>query len=314
MRFLVTGGAGFIGSNIVERLLKDGHFVRVLDNFSSGKRENLNFVKNTSNFELIKGDIQDKAICEKACKGMDRVLHQAALTSVRESLKSPDIYNSVNIGGSLNILAASVKAKVKRVVLASSTAVYGNVKKLPVKELELLKPISPYALSKLAVEHYSLVFSENSGLETVNLRYFNVFGPRQSPDSAYAAVIPKFIRCMLNGKQPKIYGTGKQSRDFIFIDNVVEANLLAATRPGLKSEVFNVGDGKEYTILRLVNSLNKIIGKDIKPVFLPAKPGDIFRSCADISKIKRKLGYRVKVDFEAGLRKTVDYLRLEGLN
>jgi len=333
MRYLVTGGAGFIGSHIVEHLIKDGHFVRVLDNFSTGKRENLSFAVDcglsTVDFELIEGDIRDKSTCNRACQGVDYVLHQAALRSVPKSMKDPESYNDVNINGTLYMLQAAANAKVKRFVLASSSSVYGDTDKFPEREDAYPLLISPYALSKLAGEYYCRIFSEHFNLETVCLRYFNVFGPKQALDDEYAVVIPKFIHCILHDQQPPIFGTGKQSRDFTYIANVVEANLLAATRglsqseargtqgdcPRAKREglspikhaVFNVANGQDNTILQLVDSLNKIIGKDIKPTFLPPRPGDVFRTSADISKISRMLGYQPKVDFEQGLQRTVEW-------
>jgi nucleoside-diphosphate-sugar epimerase len=320
MRFLVTGGAGFIGSHIVERLLKKGHFVRVLDNFSSGKEENLSFTYDLSpmTYELIRGDIRDYATCLQACSGVDYVLHQAALRSVPKSMTMPHEYNAVNIDGTVNILEAALRSKVKRVVLASSSSVYGDTDKFPEKETDLPLLISPYALTKLAGEYYSRVFSKNFGLETVNLRYFNVFGPRQSLDDEYAVVIPKFITCMLKDKQPPIHGTGKQSRDFTYVDNIVEANILTATarmtyelRPKTKNsvfcEVFNVACGEDNSVLDLVNTLNEIMGKDIKPQFTPPRPGDVFRTSADISKIRSMLDYKPKVNFEDGLRRTVEW-------
>lgn len=306
MRYLVTGGAGFIGSNIAERLLKEGHFVRVLDNFSSGKRENLSFV---TQYELIEGDIRDKAACEKACDGIDYVLHQAALRSVPKSMNDPESYNDVNINGTLFLLQAALKNKVQRFVFASSSSVYGDTDKFPEREDAYPLLISPYALSKLANEYYCRIFTNAYGLETVGLRYFNVFGPRQALDDEYAVVIPKFITSILKDKQPPIFGNGKQSRDFTYIDNVVEANILAATTLGIKHEVFNVANGKDNTVLQLVDSLNKIIGKNIQPVFLPVRVGDVFRTCADISKIKTKLVYAPKVDFEEGLKRTVEYFK-----
>jgi len=316
MRFLVTGGAGFIGSHIVERLLKEGNFVRVLDNFSSGKEENLSFALKKGaipDFELIKGDIRDKDTCNRACRGIDYVLHQAALRSVPKSMNAPHDYNAVNIDGTLNMLEAARENKIKRFVFASSSSVYGDIDKFPEKEDFLPEPISPYALSKLTGEYYCRIFSRHFGLETACLRYFNVFGPRQALDDEYAVVIPKFIHCILHDEQPPVFGTGKQSRDFTYIDNVVEANILAATkglyRGTLLHEVFNVANGKDNSVLELVNLLNKIIGKNIKPVFLPVRSGDVFRTNADISKIKRILGYSPKVNFEEGLRKTVEYFR-----
>lgn len=311
MKYLVTGGAGFIGSNIVEQLLKDGHFVRVLDNFSSGKEDNLRFTNGLSakSFELMRGDIRDKSICERACLEIDYVLHQAALRSVPKSMNDPESYNDVNINGTLQMLKAASKAKVKRFVFASSSSVYGDIDKFPEKEDFLPKLISPYALSKLAGEYYCRIFSESFNIETVCLRYFNVFGPRQALDDEYAVVIPKFIHCILHDEQPPIFGTGKQSRDFTFIENVVQANILAATTPGIKHDIFNVANGKDNTVLQLVGLLNKIIGKNIQPEFLPVRPGDVFRTCADITKIKNILRYGSKVDFEEGLRRTVEYFK-----
>lgn len=310
MKYLVTGGAGFIGSNIAEKLLKEGHFVRVLDNFFSGKRENLSFIDGSNlskNFELVEGDIRDKSACEKACAGMDYVLHQAALRSVPKSMKDPESYNDVNINGVLFMLQAASMAKVKRFVFASSSSVYGDTDKFPEKEDAYPLLISPYALSKLTGEYYCRIFSEFFNVETACLRYFNVFGQRQALDDEYAVVVPKFIHCILNDEQPPIFGTGKQSRDFTYIENVIQANILAATVPGIKHEVFNVANGKDSTVLELVDSLNKIIGKNIQPKLLPVRPGDVFRTSADISKIRKKLGYEPVVSFEAGLAKTVDW-------
>lgn len=311
-RYLVTGGAGFIGSHIVARLLKDGHFVRVLDNFSSGKEENLSFATEAiSNFELIKGDIRDFPACLKACNGVDAVFHQAALRSVPKSMQAPHEYNQVNIDGTLNMLEAARDNKVKRFVFASSSSVYGDTSKFPQQETDYPLLISPYALSKLAGEYYCRIFSSAFGIETVCLRYFNVFGPRQALDDEYAVVIPKFIHCILNGQQPPIFGTGKQSRDFTYIDNVVEANILAATTSVAKTshEIFNVANGKDNTVLELVDALNKIIGKNIKPAFLPLRAGDVFRTLADISRAKELLSYEPKVGFEEGLRRTVEYFK-----
>jgi len=311
MRYLVTGGAGFIGSHIVERLLKDVHFVRVLDNFSTGKEENLSFTKQltTKSYELIKGDIRDPSTCQKACQGIDFILHQAALRSVPKSMQDPQSYNEVNINGTLFMLQAAAKNKVKRFVLASSSSVYGDTDKFPEREDAYPLLISPYALSKLAGEYYCRIFSEHYGLETVCLRYFNVFGPRQALDDEYAVVIPKFIHCILHDQQPPIFGTGKQSRDFTYIDNVVEANILAATTKGIKHAVFNVANGKDNTVLQLVDSLNKILGKNIKPAFLPVRPGDVFRTLADISRIKKILKFEPKVNFEEGLKRTVEWFK-----
>ncbi len=312
-KYLVTGGAGFIGSNIAEKLIAAGHFVRVLDNFVSGRESNLSFAKGLGpeRYELIRGDIRDKSACERACSGMDYVLHQAALRSVPKSLKEPESYNDVNIGGTLNMLQAASAQKVKRFVLASSSSVYGDVDRFPEKEDFCPKLISPYALSKLAGEYYCRIYSEFFGVETVALRYFNVFGPKQALDDEYAVVIPKFIHCIMHDEEPPIFGTGRQSRDFTYIDNVVSANILAATTPGIKHDVFNVANGRDNTVLQIVESLNRIFHKKIKPRFLPVRAGDVFRTRADISKIGRSLGFKPVVGFEEGLKKTVEYFRAQ---
>ncbi|TAN61928.1 SDR family oxidoreductase [bacterium] len=309
MRYLITGGAGFIGSNIAGKLLQEGNYVRVLDNFFSGKEDNLAFTKGLGKdkFELIRGDIRDKSACEKACDGIDYVLHQAALRSVPKSMKEPESYNDVNINGTLFMLQASSKAKVKRFTMASSSSVYGDTDKFPEREDAYPLLISPYALSKLAGEYYCRIFSEHFGLETACLRYFNVFGPRQALDDEYAVVIPKFIHCILHDEQPPIFGNGKQSRDFTYIDNVVQANILAATTPGVKHEVFNVANGRDTTVLEIVDTLNKFLGKNIQPKFLPIRQGDVFRTSADISKIKKILNFHPEVDFKEGLRRTIDW-------
>ncbi len=306
-KYLVTGGAGFIGSHIVERLLKEGNFVRVLDNFSSGKKSNL--PASSVNFELIKGDICDLKTCLRACKGMDYVIHQAALRSVPKSLVNPYEYNKVNIDGTLNMLKSAHESGVKRFVFASSSSVYGDAKKFPEKETDIPLLISPYALSKLAGEYYCRIFSEIYGLETVSLRYFNVFGPRQALDDQYAVVIPKFISSMIKDECPPIFGNGKQSRDFTYVDNVVEANLRAATTSRIKCEVLNVANGNTVSILDLVAALNRILGKKIKPKLLPIRKGDVFKTLADISTLKRKIGYSTKVDFFEGLKRTVEYFK-----
>lgn len=311
MKYLITGGAGFIGSNIAGKLLQEDNYVRVLDNFFSGKEDNLAFTKGLGKdkFELIRGDIRDKSACEKACDGIDYVLHQAALRSVPKSMKEPESYNDVNINGTLFMLQASSKAKVKRFTMASSSSVYGDTDKFPEREDAYPLLISPYALSKLAGEYYCRIFSEHFGLETACLRYFNVFGPRQALDDEYAVVIPKFIHCILHDEQPPIFGNGKQSRDFTYIDNVVQANILAATTPGVKHEVLNVANGKDTTVLEIVDTLNKFLDKNIQPKFLPIRQGDVFRTSADISKIKKILNFRPEVDFKEGLRRTVEWFK-----
>lgn len=310
-KFLVTGGAGFIGSHIVEKLLQDGHQVRILDNFSSGKRSNLNFVNKlrAKNYKLIKGDIRDYKSCLASCKGVDYVLHQAALRSVPKSLVDPHSYNDVNITGTLNMLKAAYESKVKRFVFASSSSIYGDASLFPEKESDMPLLISPYALSKLAGEYYCRIFSEIYGLETVSLRYFNVFGPRQALDDDYAVVIPKFISCMLENKRPPIFGNGKQSRDFTYVENVARANILSATKPGIKCAVLNIASGSDKTILELVSVLNGIMNNKIKPQLLPKRAGDVFKTLADISQAKKTIGYKVAVDFKQGLLRTVEYFK-----
>ncbi len=310
MKALVTGGAGFIGSNIVEKLLKQGHTVIVLDNLVNGKKENLSFVSkyssNKENFRFIQGDIRDLNLCCTAAKDIDVIFHQAALRSVPKSLEDPYEYNDVNITGTLNMLNAAKENKVKRFVFASSSSVYGETTKFPEKENDDLLLICPYALTKLTGEYYCRIFSENFGIETVALRYFNVFGPRQAVDDEYSVVIPKFIQSMLNDQQPPIHGDGQQSRDFVFVENVVDANLLAATKEGVSGLVVNIASGQDSTILSLVEILNQIMGKQIKPTFTPIRAGDVLKTLADISKAESALGYKPKLDFAEGLKKTVE--------
>ena len=306
-KYLVTGGAGFIGSHLTEFLLKKGQFVRVLDNFSSGKKENLFFAEKLGKdrFELLEGDICDKKVSEAACRGMDYVLHQAALRSVPKSLEDPENYNKVNIGGTLNLLQAAAKHKIKRFVFASSSSIYGEAKKFPQKETDLPLLFSPYALTKLTGEYYGRIFACHFNLPTVCLRYFNVFGPRQSLDDEYAVVVPKFIHSLLQNQPPPIFGTGKQSRDFTYIENVVLANYLAAATPGLQHEIFNVANGECQSVLHLAEEINRILKKKIKPQFLPLRAGDVFKTHADISKIRQKLKFQPSVSFEEGLKLTV---------
>ncbi|MFA5339668.1 MAG: SDR family oxidoreductase [Candidatus Omnitrophota bacterium] len=306
-RYLVTGGAGFIGSSIVDELVRRREEVKVLDDLSSGKKKNLEKV--SGKVEFIEGDIRDPAALKKALKGCDYVIHQAALRSVPKSLANPQLYDDVNVKGTLNVLIASHESKIRRVVFASSSSIYGDTVKLPQSEDQIPQPISPYAATKLAGEHYCRVFAKSYGLETVALRYFNVFGPRQSLESEYAVVIPKFATCILMGEQPPVDGDGKQSRDFTYVDNVVDANLAAAVREGISGEVFNIACGKGYNLLELVRILNEIIGKEIKPRFQPPRPGDVKHTLADITKMKKLLKFEPKVDFVLGLRKTVEYFR-----
>jgi len=305
--YLLTGGAGFIGSNICQQLLKRGESVRILDDFSTGKRENIVGFKDS--VELIKGDLRDWEIVKRAMAGVDFVLHQGALPSVERSIKDPLTTTQVNIMGTLNVLLAAREAKVKRLVYASSSSVYGDTPTLPKKEAMKANPQSPYAVTKLIGEEYCRIYYSIYGLETVCLRYFNVFGPRQDPGSQYAAVIPKFITLMLKGKSPPIYGDGEQSRDFTFIDNVVEANLQACKAKGTPGEVFNIACGKRITINGLVEMLNKILQTRIEPTYESPRKGDVRHSLADISRARKTLHYSPEIGFEEGLERTVQWFQ-----
>lgn len=304
MKFLVTGGAGFIGSNIVEELLKKGYNVRVLDNFATGKRENLKEFE--KNIELIEGDIRSFHIVQQAVKGIDVILHQAALPSVPRSIKDPITSNEVNVVGTLNILEAAKENGVKRIVYASSSSVYGDNPELPKHEGMTPNPLSPYAVSKLAGEKYCQVYSRLYGIETVILRYFNVFGPRQDPNSQYSAVIPKFIKLMSGNQAPTIYGDGTQSRDFTYVANVVEANILAATKPVDTPIVLNCATHGQVTLNSLIRELNELLNKEIKPIYTYPRPGDILHSFADIKMINQRINYHPVVDFKVGLKLTVE--------
>ncbi len=307
MKYLITGGAGFIGSNLVEELLKRGHEVRVLDNFSTGSRDNLAQFKDR--IELFEGDLRSYHIVRQAVDGVDFILHQGALPSVPRSIQDPITSNDVNVTGTLNILDAAVTAGVKRVVFASSSSIYGDNPTLPKQEDMKPNPLSPYAVSKMAGEKYCQVFARIYGLHTVALRYFNVFGPRQNPDSQYSAVIPKFIKAILTDQQPVIYGDGEQSRDFTYIANVVEANILATEADAPAGEVYNCAVHQRITLNELVDTINRIVGKNIKPIYADPRPGDIKHSFADITKIQQQLGYSPRVMFEEGLRLTIDWFR-----
>ncbi len=300
--YLVTGGAGFIGSNIVEELLKRNESVRVLDNFITGSKKNLDF---SSNYQLIEGDIRSKEDLKKALKDVDYVLHQAALRSVPKSVDDPFLTNDININGTLNVLFEAKKAKVKRLVYASSSSCYGNVEKFPQKEDFNPRPISPYGVSKLAGENYCKAFSETFGLETVSLRYFNVFGPRQNPESKYSACVPALLLKMSKGKAPIVEWDGKQSRDFTYVANVVDANLAAAKRKGISGEMFNVACGSTVSILDIINMLNNMLGKNLKPKFMPKRSGDVRKTYADISKMKTLLGLKTTIPFREGLERTI---------
>lgn len=305
MFYLVTGGAGFIGTNLCEELLKRGHKVRIIDNLSTGREENIEGIIN--DIELVKGDIRELNTIKKAAHGVDYILHQAALPSVPRSVADPIESNNVNIDGTLNVLAAARDEGVKRVVLASSSSVYGNNEILPKIETMVTKPLSPYAITKYAGELYAKVFYDIYGLETVSLRYFNIFGLKQDPNSQYSAVIPRFITAMLKDESPVIYGDGEQSRDFTYIDNAVEANILAAASPEAgHGEVMNIACGKKLTLNQLIDIINAILGRKIKPIYAEERKGDIKHSLADICLAESLLGYKVKVDAEEGLQKMLN--------
>ncbi len=312
MRVLVTGGGGFIGSHLVSALLKRGCRVRVLDNFATGRRSNLSAVD--GDVDLIEGDIQSSERVDKAVAGCEVVLHQAALPSVPRSIQDPLTSNASNVIGTLNVLLAARDRRVRRVVCASSSSVYGVASGTTAKfEDQAAVPISPYATAKLAGELYARNFHGVYGLDTVVLRYFNVFGPRQDPASQYAAVIPRFVTDLLHGGRPVIFGDGEQSRDFTHVANVVHANLLAMDAPDVGGRVYNVACGERVTVNRLARELQDLIGVDIEPVYMASRAGEVRHSVADLSLARRELGYQPAVLLREGLERTVEHLRdLEG--
>lgn len=307
--YLVTGGAGFIGSHIVEALVGRKKRVRVLDNLITGKRENLAEV--LKEIDFLEGDVQELEICRQAVGGIDCVLHQAALPSVQRSISDPAMTNSINITGTLNMLVAAKEAGVKRFIFASSSSVYGDSPQLPKKEGGGGTPLSPYAVTKFAGEYYCQLFSRLYGIEAVSLRYFNVFGPRQDPNSQYSAAIPLFISRILKGESPIVFGNGEQSRDFTYVENVVTANLLASEANITPGETFNIACGKQTTINKLINSIIKILGANVPIIFTAGRPGEIMHSVADISKAKRTLGYTPNIDLEEGLDRTIRWYQQE---
>jgi UDP-glucose 4-epimerase len=304
--FLVTGGAGFIGSHVAEALVRRGDRVRVLDNFCTGKRENL---AAAGDVELVEGDLRDADAVARAVRGVDGVFHQAALRSVPRSVDDPTSTNDVNVCGTLNLLMACREARVRRVVYASSSSAYGDDPTLPKVETLPANPISPYAVAKLAAEHYCRTFARLYGLETVSLRYFNVFGPRQDPDSKYSAVIPRFLEQGLRHEPLEVHGDGLQSRDFTYIDNVVLGNLLAmdAPGPGVSGEVFNLACGSQHTLLAIADAIGAFLGRPLERHHVASRPGDVRHTKADIEKIRRLLGYEPVVDFDEGMRRTCAY-------
>jgi UDP-glucose 4-epimerase len=307
MKYLITGGAGFIGSNIAEELVKRGHQVRVLDNFSTGSMENLQEI--ADKIEIIEGDIRYYYAVREAVDGVDFVLHQAALPSVPRSISDPIASNDAGVNGTLNILHAAKDAKVKRVVFASSSSIYGNSPTLPKQEDMTPNPLSPYAVSKLAAEKYCQVFANIYGLHTIALRYFNVFGPRQNPDSQYSAVIPKFIKAMLKGKQPVIYGDGEQSRDFTYIQNTIEVNIRATEADCPPGVVMNSAVHQRITLNQLVEKINAYLGTNIQPIYTDPRPGDVKHSFADITRLKEYLDYEPSVLFDEGLARTIEWYK-----
>ncbi len=308
MRYLITGGAGFIGSNIAQKLAEEGEQVRILDNFSSGRSENIEALPDT--VEVIEGDIRDYWTVVKAVREIDYVLHQAALPSVPRSVKNPLTSNEVNINGTLNVLEAARQAGARKFVMASSSSVYGESEELPKHEGMRPSPLSPYAVTKLTAEYYLKVYWELYRFPTVALRYFNIFGPRQDPASEYAAVVPKFTTALLTGRQPTVFGDGEQSRDFTYIDNCVQANLLAAGKDDMVGTYYNVACGGQFTLNQLLDQLREIISVETEATYADPRPGDIRHSYAAIDKIGAQ-GYQVEVDFAEGLRRTVEFFRAQ---
>jgi len=310
MRCVVTGGAGFIGSHTVDELIRRGHSVVVFDDFSSGHEKNLSAAGGA--FELRKGSVVDLNAVREACRDANCVIHLAAQVSVPSSLKDPIENNRINVDGTLNVLVAAREAQVRRVVLASSCAVYGESPDLPKTESMTPDPISPYAASKLSAEQYAQVFTRAYGMETVSQRYFNVFGPRQDPGSAYSGVLSLFCAALRDGTQATIYGDGEQSRDFSFVEDVVQANLLACEAPEASGLAFNVGTGRRYTLNQTLKLLEKISGRPVRVQYSAARAGDIRDSQAKISRAQRKLGYEPAVSFEDGLRRTWAWIESQG--
>ena len=305
--WLVTGGGGFIGSNLVRAVLERGKPVRVLDNFSTGFRANLDEV--ASDVELIEGDIRDLAVCCKACKGVEVVLHQAAIPSVPRSMEDPRTSFDANVVGTHNLLMAAREMGIRRFVFAASSSAYGAGEELPKRETMPLLPVSPYAAAKATGELYAATFFRAFGLQTVSLRYFNVFGPRQDPTNQYAGVIAAFASRMLRGKQPVIFGDGTQSRDFTYVENVIHANLLAAEAPEVHGEVVNIGCGERIDLNAMAGVFNEVLGTDLEPIYDPPRSGDVKHSLADIQAARNLLGYEPQVQFADGLRQTIDWYR-----
>jgi len=305
--YLITGGAGFIGSNLAETLVGKGERVRIFDNFSTGTIENLAAVRDR--IEVAEGDLRDYNAVHSAMKGVKYVCHQAALRAVQRSVDDPLSSDEVNVHGTLHVLTAAREEGVQRVVYASSSSVYGDNPALPKKEDQIPAPVSPYAVSKVAAEYYCRVFTKLYGLETVSLRYFNVFGPKQSPFSKYAAVVPLFINAALRNEPLEVHGDGEQSRDFSYIDNVVQANILACTTPGVGGEAFNIACGERHSLLEVADVIAGFVGRELQRNHVAPRPGDVRHTLADTEKAERMLGYKPTIGFEDGLRKTYEVLR-----
>ncbi|HPO12605.1 MAG TPA: SDR family oxidoreductase [Candidatus Hydrogenedentes bacterium] len=309
---LVTGGAGFIGSNLVRALLVKGIKVRVLDDFSTGRKINLRDIE--TEVQIIKGSICEFSTVQRALEKVDVCFHFAAIPSVEKSVREPISSNDANVNGTLNVFQAAKKMSVKRVIFASSSSIYGNASEMPLKETLPRNPISPYGVTKAAGEMYGQVYSALYEVDIVCLRYFNVFGPFQNPDSEYAAVIPKFLTRMMDGKAPVIFGDGEQARDFTYVDNVVEANLRVMSLPGRKAGIYNIACGTSMSLIELIHAINSVLGSDIKPEFTMPRPGDIRQSWADISLAQKMLGYAPVMTVEEGLTKTAEWLGMQGNN
>jgi UDP-glucose 4-epimerase len=308
--YLVTGGAGFIGSHIAAALVKRGDRVRVLDNLSTGRRKNLAEI--AERVEFIEGDLVNRRDVEQALAGVEVVFHQAALASVPRSVEAPLDTNAACVTGTVMLLDVARRVGVRRIVFGGSSSAYGDQPVAAKHELLLPMPLSPYAAAKLAGEFYCQAFTATYGLETLTIRYFNVFGPRQDPQSQYAAVIPKFVTAMLAGQRPTIFGDGKQSRDFTYIDNIVHGNLLAADAPGAVGRTINVACGESFNLLELIAGINRVLGTAIQPIFEPARAGDVRESLADISLARELLAYEPTIGFDEGLRRTIDFYRQAG--
>lgn len=309
-KVLVTGGAGFIGSHLATRLVDGGHEVRIVDNFSSGRRENLAHLGDR--VEVEEGDIREPKVCHRVSAGVEFVFHEAAIGSVPKSVDDPQSSHDANVNGTFNMLRAAVDCKVRRFIYAGSSSAYGDTVESPKHEGIRPEPLSPYAVQKLAGEHYARAFFECFGLESISLRYFNVFGARQDPHSQYAAVIPAFITAILRGEAPVVYDDGEQTRDFTYIDNVVDGNMLAMQAASTRGEAVNVACGGSISVNQLVATINKLLGTNVAPRYVAPRPGDIKHSCAAIDRARELLGFRPLVGFEEGLRRAIDYYRKLG--